>query len=151
MKKRIIVIVICVALLVTGVLIYLCNTKTEWHESLESYGPLNLMEGNANISKNEGDTLFDVYSPKDIKFAYKIFITEGDLQLSFYINGVKCHEETLGVGEHTLETEIFEDVEGQVGYYYEASDDVQGRYSIKIYTREKQWHRYKNRLYERMH
>lgn len=151
MKRRVIVIMVCVVLLVTGVCVYLCNAKTRWKEDLESYGPLNIMKLDENVLKNEGNIQFDINSPKDIKFSYDIFITEGDLQLSFYINGAKYYEETLGVGEHKAETELFADVEGKVEIYYEASDDVEGRYSLKIYTREKQWYHYKNSLYEYLH
>lgn len=137
MKKRAIIIVVCLFLIV--VIIGICYlTKSEWNEVMNTYGPLNIMEDDdIQIKKNSSNSTFELSEKNDFYISGKVRVNKGNASCIIKCDGDKIYENTFYEGDHQIDTDIIEDKGGEIYIEINASDDVDGNYNIAIYTRER--------------
>lgn len=135
-KKRIMLLVgvgiILVALV--GIAI-LANTKTEWVGTVETYGPLNLMENDSAISENKTSTYFLIDNKTDFKITGQILVSEGSVTLTYSMDDEVLAEVIYEPGIYEIESEVYSGKSGELCITYSATDDVQGTYDLFVNTR----------------
>lgn len=139
MKKKIIIGLVVLLLLVAAG-IYLAG-KESWKEEMELFGPLNVMQQDAQLTTNDGDAVYTVSRKKDIQISNEFHIYKGTVSLVIYLNGKQIVQKEMQEGDHVFDIDPIMDAKGVIHVTYTASDDVDGSYSISIKTRVRRWNR----------
>lgn len=139
MKKRIIIGLVVLLLLVAAG-IYLAG-KESWKEEMELFGPLNVMQQDAQLATNDGDAVYTVSRKKDIQLSNEFHIYKGTVSLVIYLNGKQIVQKEMQEGDYVFDIDPIMDAKGVIHVTYTASDDVDGSYSISIKTRVRRWDR----------
>lgn len=139
MKKKIII-GLTVLLLLVAAGIYLAG-KESWKEEMELFGPLNVMQQDAQLTTNDGDAVYTVSRKKDIQISNEFHIYKGTVSLTIYLNGKQIVQKEMQEGDYVFDIDPMMDAKGVIHVTYTASDDVDGSYSISIKTRVRRWDR----------
>lgn len=139
MKKKIIIGLVVLLLLVAAG-IYLAG-KESWKEEMELFGPLNVMQQDAQLATNDGDAVYTVSRKKDIQLSNEFHIYKGTVSLVIYLNGKQIVQKEMQEGDYVFDIDPIMDAKGVIHVTYTASDDVDGSYSISIKTRVRRWDR----------
>ena len=99
MKKRIIAVIIVGGLIVILILAYIgLQQKTDWTESVDSYGEFNPEREDGITTENYGSG-YDVYTTKDIRVTGNILTQGGEVTLDIYLNDNLEAERTYNAGK----------------------------------------------------
>lgn len=139
MKKKIII-GLTVLLLLVAAGIYLAG-KESWKEEMELFGPLNVMQQDAQLTTNDGDAVYTVSRKKDIQISNEFHIYKGTVSLMIYLNGDQIYQKDMQEGDHVFDIDPMMNTKGDIRVVYTAPDDVDGSYSISIKTRVRRWNR----------
>lgn len=149
MKKRIIAVIIVGGLIVILILAYIgLQQKTDWTESVDSYGEFNPEREEGITTENYGNG-YDVYTVKDIRVTSDILTQGGEVTLDIYLNDNLEAERTYNAGKTEEIIVEVPDFKGTVNMNLIAESDVTGTYSVKIYTRETRFHKILRRLQDK--
>jgi hypothetical protein len=140
MKKRV-VIIIAVFVLALVVVVW-GNTMTDWDVDMENYGPLNVMENDEEVEKNDFKVTYDVAGDKEIQITESLKIANGNVAVEFYLDDTLILKEEYEAGEYMLDTGNMGCVSGKLKMITYASDDVEGFYTIKVASRQKKYKRW---------
>lgn len=146
MKKRIIAVIIVGGLIVILILAYIgLQQKTDWTESVDSYGEFNPEREEGITTENYGNG-YDVYTIKDIRVTSDILTQGGEVTLDIYLNNNLEAERTYNAGKTEEIIVEVPDFKGTISTNLIAEPDVTGIYSVKIYTRETRFNKLLRRL-----
>lgn len=149
MKKRIIAVIIVGGLIVILILAYIgLQQKTDWTESVDSYGEFNPEREEGITTENYGNG-YDVYTVKDIRVTSDILTQGGEVTLDIYLNDNLEAERTYNAGKTEEIIVEVPDFKGTISTNLIAESDVTGTYSVKIYTRETRFHKMLRRLQDK--
>ena len=149
MKKRIIAVIIVGGLIVILILAYIgLQQKTDWIESVDSYGEFNPEREEGITTENYGNG-YDVYTVKDIRVTSDILTQGGEVTLDIYLNDNLEAERTYNAGKTEEIIVEVPDFKGTISTNLIAESDVTGTYSVKIYTRETRFHKILRRLQDK--
>lgn len=149
MKKRIIAVIIVGGLIVILILAYIgLQQKTDWTESVDSYGEFNPEREEGITTENYGNG-YDVYTVKDIRVTSDILTQGGEVTLDIYLNDNLEAERTYNAGKTEEIIVEVPDFKGRISTNLIAESDVTGTYSVKIYTRETRFHKILRRLQDK--
>lgn len=149
MKKRIIAVIIVGGLIVILILAYIgLQQKTDWTESVDSYGEFNPEREEGITTENYGNG-YDVYTVKDIRITSDILTQGGEVTLDIYLNDNLEAERTYNAGKTEEIIVEVPDFKGTISTNLIAEPDVTGTYSVKIYTRETRFHKILRRLQDK--
>ena len=149
MKKRIIAVIIVGGLIVILILAYIgLQQKTDWTESVDSYGEFNPEREDGKTTENYGNG-YDVYTVKDIRVTSDILTQGGEVTLDIYLNDNLEAERTYNAGKTEEIIVEVPDFKGTISTNLIAESDVTGTYSVKIYTRETRFHKILRRLQDK--
>lgn len=149
MKKRIIAVIIVGGLIVILILAYIgLQQKTDWTESVDSYGEFNPEREEGITTENYGNG-YDVYTVKDIRITSDILTQGGEVTLDIYLNDNLEAERTYNAGKTEEIIVEVPDFKGTISTNLIAESDVTGTYSVKIYTRETRFHKMLRRLQDK--
>lgn len=149
MKKRIIAVIIVGGLIVILILAYIgLQQKTDWTESVDSYGEFNPEREEGITTENYGNG-YDVYTVKDIRVTSDILTQGGEVTLDIYLNDNLEAERTYNAGKTEEIIVEVPDFKGIISTNLIAESDVTGTYSVKIYTRETRFHKILRRLQDK--
>ena len=149
MKKRIIAVIIVGGLIVILILAYIgLQQKTDWTESVDSYGEFNPEREDGITTENYGNG-YDVYTVKDIRVTSDILTQGGEVTLNIYLNDNLEAERTYNAGKTEEIIVEVPDFKGTISTNLIAESDVTGTYSVKIYTRETRFHKILRRLQDK--
>lgn len=149
MKKRIIAVIIVGGLIVILILTYIgLQQKTDWTESVDSYGEFNPEREDGITTENYGNG-YDVYTVKDIRVTSDILTQGGEVTLDIYLNDNLEAERTYNAGKTEEIIVEVPDFKGTISTNLIAESDVTGTYSVKIYTRETRFHKILRRLQDK--
>lgn len=149
MKKRIIAVIIVGGLIVILILAYIgLQQKTDWTESVDSYGEFNPEREEGITTENYGNG-YDVYTVKDIRITGNILTQGGEVTLDIYLNDNLEAERTYNAGKTEEIIVEVPDFKGTISTNLIAESDVTGTYSVKIYTRETRFHKILRRLQDK--
>lgn len=149
MKKRIIAVIIVGGLIVILILAYIgLQQKTDWTESVDSYGEFNPEREEGITTENYGNG-YDVYTVKDIRVTSDILTQGGEVTLDVYLNNNLEAERTYNAGKTEEIIVEVPDFKGTISTNLIAESDVTGTYSVKIYTRETRFHKILRRLQDK--
>ncbi len=149
MKKRIIAVIIVGGLIVILILAYIgLQQKTDWTESVDSYGEFNPEREEGITTENYGSG-YDVYTVKDIRVTSDILTQGGEVTLDIYLNDNLEAERTYNAGKTEEIIVEVPDFKGTISTNLIAESDVTGTYSVKIYTRETRFHKILRRLQDK--
>lgn len=149
MKKRIIAVIIVGGLIVILILAYIgLQQKTDWTESVDSYGEFNPEREEGITTENYGNG-YDVYTVKDIRITSDILTQGGEVTLDIYLNDNLEAERTYNAGKTEEIIVEVPDFKGTISTNLIAESDVTGTYSVKIYTRETRFHKILRRLQDK--
>ena len=149
MKKRIIAVIIVGGLIVILILAYIgLQQKTDWTESVDSYGEFNPEREEGITTENYGNG-YDVYTTKDIRVTGNILTQGGEVTLDIYLNDNLEAERTYNAGKTEEIIVEVPDFKGTISTNLIAESDVTGTYSVKIYTRETRFHKILRRLQDK--
>lgn len=149
MKKRIIAVIIVGGLIVILILAYIgLQQKTDWTESVDSYGEFNPEREEGITTENYGNG-YDVYTVKDIRVTGNILTQGGEVTLDIYLNDNLEAERTYNAGKTEEIIVEVPDFKGTISTNLIAESDVTGTYSVKIYTRETRFHKILRRLQDK--
>lgn len=149
MKKRIIAVIIVGGLIVILILAYIgLQQKTDWTESVDSYGEFNPEREEGITTENYGNG-YDVYTVKDIRVTSNILTQGGEVTLDIYLNDNLEAERTYNAGKTEEIIVEVPDFKGTISTNLIAESDVTGTYSVKIYTRETRFHKILRRLQDK--
>ncbi len=149
MKKRIIAVIIVGGLIVILILAYIgLQQKTDWTESVDSYGEFNPEREDGITTENYGNG-YDVYTVKDIRVTSDILTQGGEVTLDIYLNDNLEAERTYNAGKTEEIIVEVPDFKGTISTNLIAESDVTGTYSVKIYTRETRFHKILRRLQDK--
>lgn len=149
MKKRIIAVIIVGGLIVILILAYIgLQQKTDWTESVDSYGEFNPEREEGITTENYGNG-YDVYTVKDIRVTSDILTQGGEVTLDIYLNDNLEVERTYNAGKTEEIIVEVPDFKGTISTNLIAESDVTGTYSVKIYTRETRFHKMLRRLQDK--
>lgn len=149
MKKRIIAVIIVGGLIVILILAYIgLQQKTDWTESVDSYGEFNPEREDGITTENYGSG-YDVYTVKDIRVTSDILTQGGEVTLDIYLNDNLEAERTYNAGKTEEIIVEVPDFKGTISTNLIAESDVTGTYSVKIYTRETRFHKILRRLQDK--
>lgn len=149
MKKRIIAVIIVGGLIVILILAYIgLQQKTDWTESVDSYGEFNPEREEGITTENYGNG-YDVYTVKDIRITSDILTQGGEVTLDIYLNDNLEAERTYNAGKTEEIIVAVPDFKGTISTNLIAESDVTGTYSVKIYTRETRFHKILRRLQDK--
>ncbi len=149
MKKRIIAVIIVGGLIVILILAYIgLQQKTDWTESVDSYGEFNPEREEGITTENYGNG-YDVYTVKDIRVTSDILTQGGEVTLDIYLNDNLEAERTYNAGKTEEIIVEVPDFKGTISTNLIAESDVTGTYSVKIYTRETRFHKILRRLQDK--
>lgn len=149
MKKRIIAVIIVGGLIVILILAYIgLQQKTDWTESVDSYGEFNPEREDGITTENYGNG-YDVYTVKDIRITSDILTQGGEVTLDIYLNDNLEAERTYNAGKTEEIIVEVPDFKGTISTNLIAESDVTGTYSVKIYTRETRFHKILRRLQDK--
>lgn len=149
MKKRIITVIIVGGLIVILILAYIgLQQKTDWTESVDSYGEFNPEREEGITTENYGNG-YDVYTVKDIRVTSDILTQGGEVTLDIYLNDNLEAERTYNAGKTEEIIVEVPDFKGTISTNLIAESDVTGTYSVKIYTRETRFHKILRRLQDK--
>lgn len=148
MKKRILVIagIICIGIILAVIVRSWLQKKDDWYNSVEGYGPLNVMELDKSAFTNNTDMTYPLDSVMDFQIKGQFTISKGEVEIIASLNGELLFMKTLNSEVQTFESDIYTDRTGEIKVDMIISDDIQGDYSVVIYTRETNL----NRLIRRM-
>ena len=93
MRKKIII-GLTVLLLFVAAGIYLAG-KESWKEEMELFGPLNVMQQDAQLTTNDGDAVYTVSRKKDIQISNEFHIYKGTVSLTIYLNGDQIYQKDI--------------------------------------------------------
>lgn len=134
-KKRItILIMLGVIIVIAAAVFVMGNTKTKWENSVELYGPLNIIGD--GVYENYGKHTFSVDKGTDFKITGQLYISEGSVTLTYSIDNTVLSETTYEPGAYEIESEIYSGYSGEICIVYYATDDVNGTYDLFINTRK---------------
>lgn len=139
MKKKIIIGLVVLLLLVAAG-IYLAG-KESWNEEMGMFGPLNVMQQDAQLTTNDGDANYTVSEKKDIRISNEFHIYKGTVSLAIYLNGKLLYQKDMQEGDHVFDLDPIMNAKGDIRIVYTAPDDVDGSYSISIKARVRRWDR----------
>ena len=149
MKKRIIAVIIVGGLIVILILAYIgLQQKTDWTESVDSYGEFNPEREEGITTENYGNG-YDVYTVKDIRVTSDILTQGGEVTLDIYLNDNLEAERTYNAGKTEEIIVEVPDFKGTISTNLIAESDVTGTYSVKIYTRETRFRKILRRLQDK--
>lgn len=149
MKKRIIAVIIVGGLIVILIFAYIgLQQKTDWTESVDSYGEFNPEREEGITTENYGNG-YDVYTVKDIRITSDILTQGGEVTLDIYLNDNLEAERTYNAGKTEEIIVEVPDFKGTISTNLIAESDVTGTYSVKIYTRETRFHKILRRLQDK--
>lgn len=142
--KKTIKILIAVLILIAVVAVFLIwgFSDTDWNEASGTYGDLNIIELDDSENdelKNETSASYDLSQSqiRDCYFSGQLNVTNGTTDIKITIDDEVVYEKSFGEGTYEIKTDIFEDCSGEACIYISASDDVDGNYSVSIFTRKK--------------
>lgn len=138
MKKKIIVITgIIITLIVLIVFVGIWSKKKrEWIDSVEQFGPMNVMELDENAYTNSTYMLFSLDTVKDFQIKGRFTIREGEVEIVASLNGDTLFTKSLNSEVQTFESDIYPDKKGEIKVDIIIPDDAKGDYSVTIRTRE---------------
>lgn len=146
--KRILIGLVLFIILLGGAYIVLSNTMTDWLNACEGYGNLNVMEMDADAQSNDFNFIFNINKNQDFKIAGDLLITKGTVKVSYSLDGKLLSEEVYSKGNHTLESESYSDMDGELDIICEVSDDAEGSYKLSVYTRESLFQKLVSRVHD---
>lgn len=134
--KKVFLVILILIILAGIIVLILMNTKTAWHNDLEMYGPLNIMVLDDGVLSNESDCWFDIEPGKDFKVAGEILVTKGSVTITYTLEDEVLSEEVYSNGNYSLESDVYLEKNGQLYILCSSSDDVEGTYSLSVFTRQ---------------
>ncbi len=136
-KRKILIIIGILCLLVCVFLIW-AFSMTKWTEVLETYGPLNVIDETENIEKNQTAAYYTVSGGKEMKVAGNVVVAEGNTDILIDCESIILVKETYKRGNYEFSSDVLKIIEASdITICCNSSDDVEGTYSIRIYTRER--------------
>lgn len=144
MKKKLMICLAAVVLL-GAVGIYMAG-KGKWKEEMDLFGPLNVMQQDAQLTSNDGEASYEIAEKKDIKVTNEFHIYQGTVRLTVYFQDAQICQKQMDAGDYVFDTDMVPDSKGVIHIKYNASEDVDGSYSIRVQTRERRWNRILHRI-----
>lgn len=146
MNKRGIIVAIVIFIII-GTSFFI---KEQWKETMNTFGPLNIMETDdiETLSENRTSSSFSLSGKQDYYLSGSITVNKGNASCVITCDGTIIYENNFDKGNYQIKTDEFSNKTGKINVEIAATDDVEGDYNISIYTRESKFNHFIRRMKE---
>lgn len=148
MKKKSMVIITIVIIAIIFVIVgwKWGQGKTDWYPLSGAFGPLNLYELDETLTDNDMSSTYYLDSVQDFRIDGQFTIKRGEVKIIVSMNDQYIFEQDLNSEVSRFESEIYTDQKGELRIDMILSEDVDGEFTMTIYTRETKFRRLLERI-----